>query len=91
MKIALIRQSILPQLDVWLGVLDMSKKFRVTILDEIPITFLDRPVEVVEISAGDLWAYGGVLYQQAGYSEDSDKHFPGWNGFPNGSVFDFWK
>lgn len=76
---------------MWLGVLDTSKKFTVTILDEIPIIFVDRPVEVVEISAGDLWAYNGTLYQQAGYNEDSDIHFPGWNSFPNGSVFDFWK
>ena len=50
----------------------MSKGFTVTILDEIPITYLDRPTEVVEISARDLWANNGTIYELAGYSEKLD-------------------
>ena len=91
LQIVLIRQSVLPQLDVWLRALETSKNFTVSIESEIPIKFLDRPAEVVEITAGNLWAYDGALYQQGGYSERADVNFPGWNTWPNGSVFDFWK
>jgi len=76
---------------MWLRVLDTSKKFTVDVVNEIPIEFISRPAEVVEVSGGDLWAYGGVLYQRPGFNEGADRNFPGWNGFPNGSVFDFWR
>ena len=76
---------------MWLRVLDLSKKFLVGVRDEIPIAFIDRPAELVEVSAGDLWAYGGELYLRAGYTETTDVNFPGWNDIPNGTVFDFWK
>ena len=78
---------------MWLRVLDTSQKFSVDAENQlkIPIEFINRPVDVVEVSGGDLWAYNGALYQRAGYSEQSDMNFPGWNDFPNGSVFDFWK
>ena len=79
---------------MWLRVLDTSKEFPVMVKSEdllqIPIEFIDRPAEVVEVSGGDLWAYNGTLYQRAGYSEMADPNFPGWNSFPNGSEFDFW-
>ena len=75
---------------MWLRVLDTSKNFTVSAVDNIPIEFINRPAEVVEVSGGDLWAYNGALYQRAGYKEDADHNFPGWNPFPSGSVFDFW-
>lgn len=76
---------------MWLRELDTSRKFTVNAVNEIPIKFIDRPVEVVEISAGALWAYDGELYQRGGYPERADTTFPGWNNFPNGSLFDFWE
>ena len=75
---------------MWLRVLDTSQKFSVDAVNEIPIQFLNRPAEVVEVTGGDLWAYNETLYQRGGYSEQADRNFPGWNNFPNGSVFDFW-
>jgi len=76
---------------MWLRVLDTSRSFTVDIVEEIPIEFIDRQVDALEVSGGDLWAYDGVLYQRAGYNEGSDRNFPGWSTFPNGSVFDFWR
>jgi len=76
---------------MWLRVLDTSKKFSVAVQDSVPIDFINRPAEVVEVSAGDLWAYDGALYQRAGYTELMDRNFPGWNDNPKGTVFDFWK
>lgn len=87
----LIRESVLPQSDVWLRVLDTSSRFTVSAVDEIPIKFPIRPNNVVEISEGYLWAYGGELYQLAGDSVEADFDFPGWNTFPDGSIFDLWK
>ena len=76
---------------MWLRVLDTSKSFRVDSVGEIPIEFINRPAAAVEVSAGDLWAYDGALYLRAGISEWADRNFPGWNDFPNGSFFHFWK
>ena len=76
---------------MWLRVLDTSKNFKVDSVGEIPIEYINRPAEVPEVSAGDLWAYDGALYLRAGYSEWADRQFPGWNNFPNGSFSDFWK
>lgn len=76
---------------MWLRVLDTSKKFSVGVQDEVPIEFIDRRAEVVEVTAGDLWAYEGELYQRPGYTEWTDRNFPGWNDNPRGTVFDFWK
>lgn len=76
---------------MWLRALDTSKSFTVKDVVDIPIEFIERPDDVPETSAGDLWAYNGALYKRPGFFEEADKNFPGWNKSPNGTVFDFWK
>jgi len=77
--------------NMWLRALDTSKAFIVTEVDEVPIKFIQRPPEVPEMSAGDLWTYKGSLYQRGGFPEGADTNFPGWNQSPNGTLSDFWK
>lgn len=52
--------------DIWLRVLDTSKKFQIDAMDQVPIKFRTHAVGAQEVSGGDLWAYKGTIYQPAG-------------------------